>query len=172
MRTAPLVLDLADAASTRALGEALGARLFEGTVVLLHGTLGAGKTCLVGGMAAANGIVGPIQSPTYILVAEYPEGAVPLRHADLYRLEDAREVDALHLDERVGREGAWCIEWPERADPECWPGDRLEVELEIAGAGRRVTLQATGPRHGALLDAVAEAIVARAPTANTDGGAP
>lgn len=154
MSTVPLVLALPDAASTRSLGVALGAGLFEGAVVLLHGTLGAGKTCLVGGIASADGIVGPIQSPTYILVAEYPEGRVPLRHADLYRLEDAREVDALHLDERVGHEGAWCVEWAERADPESWPGDRLEVHLALAGAGRTATLQATGPRHAAWLDAV------------------
>lgn len=153
MSTVPLVLALPDAASTRTLGEALGAGLFEGAVLLLHGTLGAGKTCLVGGIAAADGIAGPIQSPTYILVAEYPDGRVPLRHADLYRLEDAREVDALHLDERAGREGAWCIEWAERADPASWPPDRLEVHLAVAGTGRTATLRATGPRHAAWLDA-------------------
>ena len=154
MHTDPLVLDLPDAAATRALGLSLGTHLFDGALLLLHGTLGAGKTCLVGGIAAADEIVGPIQSPTYILVAEYPEGRVPLRHADLYRLDDPREVEALHLEERAGREGAWCVEWAERADAETWPADRLELHLAVAQEGRRATLTATGPRHARWLASV------------------
>jgi tRNA threonylcarbamoyladenosine biosynthesis protein TsaE len=156
MSTDVLALPLPDAASTRALGHVLGTGLFEGAVILLHGPLGAGKTCLVGGLAAAVGVVGPVQSPTYILVAEYPEARVPLRHADLYRLDDPREVDALHLDERVGRDGAWCVEWAERAEAGTWPADRLELRLTVEGEGRTAALEATGPRHALWLAHVRE----------------
>jgi tRNA threonylcarbamoyladenosine biosynthesis protein TsaE len=165
MSTDVLALPLPDAASTRALGHVLGTGLFEGAVILLHGPLGAGKTCLVGGLAAAAGVVGPVHSPTYILIVEYPEARVPLRHADLYRLEDPREVDALHLDERVGRDGAWCVEWAERAEAGTWPADRLELRLAVVDGGRSATIEATGPRHARWLAHV------RAAHANKMGGA-
>jgi tRNA threonylcarbamoyladenosine biosynthesis protein TsaE len=142
-----------DAEATRALGERLGGALFEGAVVCLRGGLGAGKTTLVQGVAKGLGVSGTVASPTFVLVAEYPSARVPLRHADLYRLEDPREVESLGLWERVGEDGAWVVEWPERAEA-LWPADRIEVRLE-AGEGdqRRVAIAATGPRHAAALAA-------------------
>ena len=136
---------------TRALGSALGEACFDGTVVLLHGDLGAGKTSLVQAVARQLGVRGAVTSPTYTLVAEYPEARVHLCHADLYRLDDPRDADPLELESRPGREGAWFVEWPARVDAKTWPTDRLEVWLEADGEGRRASFLAGGPRHAALL---------------------
>jgi tRNA threonylcarbamoyladenosine biosynthesis protein TsaE len=138
---------LPDAEATRALGAALAPALFPGAVVLLRGGLDAGKTTLVQGLAAALGVEGPVVSPTFTLVQEYPE--VGLVHADLYRVERADDVRALAVDERVGEDEVWVIEWPERAEW-AWPVDRLEITLRDDAAGRVATLRATGPRHAGL----------------------
>ena len=150
------VVSLATPEDTRALGRRLGAEAFPGALLLLRGTLGAGKTTLAGALAHALGVEGPVASPTYVLVQEYPEARVPLRHADLYRLDAPGEVEALDLWDRVGRDGAWVVEWPERAPDEAWPAERLEVCLEDLGDRRRATLVAHGPRHARWLDVAAE----------------
>lgn len=144
-------LPLADAAATVALGRALGARAFDGAVLLLDGDLGAGKTTLAQGLAAALGVEGVVASPTFVLIAEYPEARIPLRHADLYRLESEREARALGLEERVGEEGVWVIEWAGRFSA-LWPADRLELRLRVVGDAREAELRATGPRHARLLE--------------------
>ncbi|MFN7144917.1 MAG: tRNA (adenosine(37)-N6)-threonylcarbamoyltransferase complex ATPase subunit type 1 TsaE [Myxococcota bacterium] len=141
-----------DAEATAALGARVGSALFDGAVILLSGDLGAGKTCFTQGLARALGVEGPVASPTFILVQEYPEARVALRHADLYRLEREAEVLALGIEERVGYDGAWVIEWADRF-PDLWPHDRLEIRLSHDPAGRRIEAVATGPRHRALLDA-------------------
>ena len=68
--------------------------LEPGTVIALHGDLGAGKTCFIQGLAVAMGIMDPITSPTYTLIGEY-EGRMKLNHIDLYRL--ANSVEALGI---------------------------------------------------------------------------
>lgn len=148
----PTPLVTRTAAETAALGAAVGRRLFPGAVVCLSGDLGAGKTCFTQGVARAVGVQGPVQSPTFVLVQEYPEARVPLRHADLYRLESAAEARALGLEERVGYDGAWIVEWADRF-PDMWPEDRLEVVLTHHPEGRTVEARATGPLHAPLLEA-------------------
>jgi len=164
-----LRLHAADAEATRAFGRALAAALSPGAVVLLSGGLGAGKTCLAQGVAAGLGVRGTVASPTYILVAEYPDARVPLCHADLYRLEAPEDARALGIEERVGEEGVWLVEWPDRA-PDLWPADRLEILLEPEGEGRVLTVTATGPRHAGLVAALAAAAPGTAPGAGASRG--
>lgn len=71
---------LADAEATRRLGEALGLLLTAGTVLLLEGNLGSGKTTLTQGIGAGLGIADAIVSPTFTLICEYFEGRLPLYH--------------------------------------------------------------------------------------------
>jgi tRNA threonylcarbamoyladenosine biosynthesis protein TsaE len=98
-------------AETAAVGRQLAATLGRGSVVLLLGDLGAGKTAFVRGLAAGLGIPpGDVSSPTFTLIQEYRGGRVPLFHVDLYRLDDPREIDDLGLDE-IGRDGVMAIEW-------------------------------------------------------------
>ncbi|PSN11073.1 tRNA (adenosine(37)-N6)-threonylcarbamoyltransferase complex ATPase subunit type 1 TsaE, partial [filamentous cyanobacterium CCP5] len=92
-----MVLTLPDTSTTHDLGQQLGRCLPAGTVLLLRGDLGSGKTTLVQGLGTGLGITEAISSPTFNLVNEYLDGRVPLYHIDLYRLDPA-EVDGLLLD--------------------------------------------------------------------------
>ena len=99
---------------TAAAGRDLARSLEAGSVVLLSGELGAGKTAFVRGLAEGLGIVpGEVTSPTFTLIQEYRGGRLPLVHADLYRLDDGREIDDLGLDE-LGEGGVLAIEWAEK----------------------------------------------------------
>jgi tRNA threonylcarbamoyladenosine biosynthesis protein TsaE len=135
-------------AETRALGRHLGALLRGGDAIGLTGPLGAGKTCLVQGLAEGLEVDTrvPVTSPTFVLVAEYP-GRVWLRHADFYRVESyARLLDA-GFDDLLDATGVLVVEWPERF-PEVLPRDRLEIRID-PGPGpeeRQIRIGARGER--------------------------
>lgn len=96
------------------MGRDLAARLTAGSVVLLVGDLGAGKTAFVRGLAEGLGSPpGEVSSPTFTLMQEYRGGRLALFHVDLYRLNDAREIEDLGLDELTA-EGVLAIEWAEK----------------------------------------------------------
>ena len=114
---------------TWALAAALADELGPGTVMALHGDLGAGKTCFVQGLAAALGIDEPITSPTYTLIGEY-EGRLPLHHIDLYRLSGPEEALGLGLEEYFDANGITAIEWAERAEGLLPPG-LLHIQITV-----------------------------------------
>lgn len=126
-------VSLADAAATRALGAELAGLLAPGpAIVLLRGDLGAGKTCLVQGLAAALGIDEPITSPTFALAQHYG----PLVHLDLYRLEQPAAADELFAqEEETAREvgAVLAVEWPQRLS--FIPAEAWQVELELPEGG-------------------------------------
>ena len=102
--------------------------LGPGTVIALHGDLGAGKTCFIQGYAAALGIAEPVTSPTYTLIGEY-EGRLPLHHIDLYRLSGPEEALGLGLEEYFDANGITAIEWAERAES-LLPPDLLHIQIK------------------------------------------
>ncbi|MGJ0606197.1 tRNA (adenosine(37)-N6)-threonylcarbamoyltransferase complex ATPase subunit type 1 TsaE [Cylindrospermopsis raciborskii] len=108
---------LQDAKATREFGINLAKTLKPGTVILLQGDLGAGKTTLVQAIGEGLGISDPIVSPTFTLINEYTDGILPLYHLDLYRLEP-QDVANLYLEnywEGIDTTpGIVAIEWPER----------------------------------------------------------
>jgi tRNA threonylcarbamoyladenosine biosynthesis protein TsaE len=131
---------LADAEATRSLGITLGKFLPAGSVILLSGELGAGKTTLVQGIGEGLGITDSIVSPTFTLINEYTEGRLPLYHLDLYRLQ-LEEVEALNLESYwEGMEmplGIVAIEWAERL--QYLPPSYLCLELIYSASGGRQT---------------------------------
>ena len=110
------------------LASELAGELPAGTVIALHGDLGAGKTCFIQGLAAALGIDEPITSPTYTLIGEY-EGRLPLHHIALYRLSGPTEALGLGLEEYFDANGITAIEWAERAEG-LLPPDPLHIRIE------------------------------------------
>lgn len=108
---------LPDTKATLRLGLLLGQFLPAGSVILLEGDLGSGKTTLVQGIGEGLGITEPIVSPTFTLINEYTQGHLPLYHLDLYRLQP-KEATALNLETYwEGVEvplGIVAIEWAER----------------------------------------------------------
>lgn len=133
-------LYLPDEQATRALGQRLGSAARAGDVVALHGELGAGKTTLVHGLAAALAIAGPVPSPTFVLVREY-EGRLRLWHVDAYRLADSDEALAIGLDECLPGDGVTCVEWAERI-ADLLPASTLSVSLATDGDGRSARVSA------------------------------
>ena len=123
---------------TMELGASLAESLAPGSVVLLEGELGAGKTAFVRGLA--NGLGAPeedVSSPTFTLVQEY-RGRLPLLHADLYRIS-GEEADDLGLDE-LGRDGIVAIEWAAKLPRK--PAGAIEVLIEdLGGDRRRITIE-------------------------------
>jgi tRNA threonylcarbamoyladenosine biosynthesis protein TsaE len=124
---------------TQSLAARIAEELTPGTVILLSGDLGAGKTVFVRGLAAGLGIdPGEVSSPTFTLVHEYRGGRLTLFHADLYRLTRTGTED-LGLEEPAVAKGVLAIEWPERL-AHAIPG-AMKVRMEVAGEnGRRITV--------------------------------
>jgi tRNA threonylcarbamoyladenosine biosynthesis protein TsaE len=131
------VVETHSEADTQELARAMAARLVPGSVLLLRGELGAGKTAFVRGLA--EGLEVPddqVSSPTFTLVQSY-RGRLPLLHADLYRVTSA-EADDLGLDE-TAQEGVLAIEWAEKlARP--IPGAISILLEDLGGDRRRITI--------------------------------
>src|ERR1700685_2344395 len=122
-------LALANEAATANLMADLALLIGAGDVITLSGDLGAGKT------AAARALIRylagdpdiEVPSPTFTLAQSYDLAPFPLVHADLYRINDATELEEIGLSPLP--EGVVAlIEWPERAR-EALPLDRIDIAL-------------------------------------------
>lgn len=122
--------------ATEQLGHCLASLLRSGDVVALYGELGAGKTCLVRGLAKGLGLEeGLVASPTFSLINEYP-GRISLFHMDCYRLHLEEEIEELGLEEYMDGPGITAIEWAERINR--LPDNRLEISIRITGPTTRL----------------------------------
>ncbi len=121
------------------VGRQLASKLSAGSVLLLIGDLGAGKTALVRGLAEGLGVAAEeVSSPTFTLMQEYRGGRVKLIHVDLYRLNDAREIEELGLDE-LGLDSVLAIEWAEKLPRPI--ADAVEVRIAHGdGDERTITI--------------------------------
>jgi tRNA threonylcarbamoyladenosine biosynthesis protein TsaE len=102
------------AARMRDVGERLGGLLRAGDLVVLSGSLGAGKTTLTQGIGAGLDVRGPVTSPTFVIARLHPSlrGGPDLVHADAYRLGSRAEVDDLDLDTDLDS-SVTVVEWGE-----------------------------------------------------------
>jgi tRNA threonylcarbamoyladenosine biosynthesis protein TsaE len=147
------------AAGMRALGRRLARLLRAGDLVILGGSLGAGKTTLVQGIGEGLGVRGPVTSPTFVIARIHPSltGGPDLVHADAYRLASPAEVDDLDLDEAMGS-SVTVVEWGGGL-AEGLAADRLEItitplEVTVPSAGETRTVCIAG--HGGRWNAVSD----------------
>jgi tRNA threonylcarbamoyladenosine biosynthesis protein TsaE len=129
------------AEETTELGRQLAADLKPGSIVLLRGDLGAGKTTMVKGIAegfqAAK--AEDVTSPTFTLIHEYRGPAVTLYHIDLYRIDTQRELDTLALDDLMSPKSILLIEWGEKFARFAKERD-VEIAIEHKGGDDRWVL--------------------------------
>ena len=130
---------LAGQAETEALGARIAAGLRVGDTITLEGDLGAGKTVLARAILRSLGVAEDVPSPTFTLVQTYETPTLVVRHYDLYRIENASELDELGLEDALD-EGAALIEWPDRAASRI-ASDALSITLEtVSEAARNVRI--------------------------------
>lgn len=122
-----LEIEISSEAQTVALGSAIGRALLPEDVVLLEGELGIGKTRLAKGIvSAATGVSqDEVVSPTFTLINSF-QGAFPVHHADLYRVERDDLWD-IGLEDTVDEGGALIVEWGEKIHD--FGEDALRVQL-------------------------------------------
>lgn len=125
-----------DAEATRAHAARSLPQFKPGTIIRLHGPLGAGKSEWVRGLAAALGVSGSVPSPTFTLCQPLRGGRLPLDHWDLYRLEEARDWDSLGWPDCLVTSGLVAVEWPDRY-PGKWPHPVLDLEITPQPGGSR-----------------------------------
>lgn len=136
---------------TIALGHELSRELSPPVLLLLIGELGSGKTTLAKGLVAGLGAAPEeeVTSPTFTLIHEYRsrrESAPRVYHVDLYRVETARELETLGLEDLLLEQAVVIIEWGEKLGPvfrSPWLADRL-VEIHLSALSdpeRRIQIQ-------------------------------
>lgn len=142
-------IHLADVEQTEELGARLAREMRPGTLVLLEGPLGVGKTCLVRGLVRAlGGDPSEVCSPTFILLESYQVAGAGIRrlhHADLYRLRGhaAAPWDEVGLAEVLDDpEGVTAVEWAGGWEwgPMC-SGPLILVKLDHAATGRTAVVR-------------------------------
>ena len=130
---------LADEQATLAFGTELAQRLQPGSLVFLHGDLGAGKTTLVRGILRAFGHSGSVKSPTYTLLEPYETSFGSVLHFDFYRIGDPQELEFIGIDELMDSSAIKFVEWPERAVGQM-PEPDVDIFLNVVGSGREVSV--------------------------------
>lgn len=113
---------------TQRIAAALSEVVAPGTVIALEGDLGAGKTHFTQGLARGLGVGEAVASPTFNVMSVYDQGRLPLYHFDLYRLEDAFELEDIAFYDYVEADGVSCIEWAAKF-PEEIPAQALWIAI-------------------------------------------
>ncbi|ACF12537.1 protein of unknown function UPF0079 [Chloroherpeton thalassium ATCC 35110] len=128
------------AEETRGRAREFAETLQRGDIVLLVGTLGAGKTEFVRGICDVFHCTASVSSPTFTLLNIY-EGvskgsAISLYHFDLYRIESETELPAIGFDEYLFGDGVSIVEWADRF-PRFFPKQAITVQIEPCGENER-----------------------------------
>lgn len=132
------------AQETYELGKCIGEQAKAGEVYTLIGDLGVGKTVFTQGVAEGLGITGPVSSPTFTILQVYDEGRLPFYHFDVYRIEDAEEMEEIGYEDCICGEGICLIEWADRIEeilPEKYLQITIEKDLEKGFDYRRIVME-------------------------------
>jgi tRNA threonylcarbamoyladenosine biosynthesis protein TsaE len=143
-------------AETERLAADLARVLNVPIVIRLDGTLGAGKTQFVKGLATAFGAASEeITSPTFVLIHRYLTKPT-VYHLDAYRVADDDEFLELGIEEIFDEEAVVVIEWGEKF-VDLLPRDHLAIEIDVQGESLRLfQLTANGPKSESILSRLVE----------------
>lgn len=132
--------------NTEEIGATLASLVEKPAIIFLEGQLGAGKTTFVRGFLRQLGFEGHVKSPTFTLIETYECDHVQIVHADLFRLKDPRELDAIGFRDYFADNTICIIEWASYAS-EWLPKPQLLCTLKIADddVGRVLEIQASLP---------------------------
>lgn len=134
---------------TRELGKKIGRLCRAGDVIALDGDLGAGKTCLIQGLAEGLDVSKEsyVRSPTFTILNVH-QGRVPLYHFDLYRLsDDIDELEEIGYREYLYGDGVAALEWASNVE-EAIPDECLRIVINRTGEEERnIEITATGERY-------------------------
>lgn len=117
------------------LAERLAKHVEAPALILLDGELAAGKTTFVRGFAKGFGSTDETSSPTYTLANIYSSPRGQINHLDLYRLEDANDLDIIGFEDYISAPAVTLIEWPEIAELE--DQAQLIIKIEVLDENRR-----------------------------------
>lgn len=138
---------------TQRVAALLARQMVPGAVIALDGDLGAGKTHFVQGFAQGLGVKDAVTSPTFNVMSVYPEGRLPLYHFDLYRLEDALELEDVAFYDHIESDGVSCIEWASKFADEI-PDSALWLSITVSEGGMRcITASTNDAQTKGLIDA-------------------
>lgn len=136
---------------TKEIAYNLGKILDAGSLVIMTGDLGAGKTTFTQGIALGLGISKNVTSPTFTIMKVY-KNKIPLYHIDAYRLEGLSQD--LGLEEMMEDDGVCVIEWPIFIDDRL-PKEHLNIDLKlIDDQTREITISANGKKYENILEAL------------------
>ncbi len=134
-------IEVTSEAGMVALGRHMATELEAGQVFGLVGDLGAGKTHLVQGILEGLGAGNPAASPTFSLVHEHDDGALPVAHFDFYRMKSPQEAIGIGWDEYLTSGRILLVEWADRFEGALMPADTRWLVLRHSGENTRtVTL--------------------------------
>ena len=129
---------------TRELGEKMGRLAEAGEVYALVGDLGVGKTVFTQGFARGLGVREAVNSPTFTILQVYEEGRLPFYHFDVYRIEDAEEMEETGYEDCFYGEGVCLVEWADLVReilPERYTQITIEKEPEKGFDYRKITIE-------------------------------
>ncbi|UBH12875.1 tRNA (adenosine(37)-N6)-threonylcarbamoyltransferase complex ATPase subunit type 1 TsaE [Macrococcus armenti] len=152
-----MIININGIEDTKQLAEKIAMYVVPGTVILLNGDLGAGKTTFSQFFGSALGVTQNITSPTFNIIKSY-DGRMPFHHMDCYRLEGAE--DDLGFDEYFYGDGVTIVEWPEMIE-DFLPESYLTLQIKrVDEMSREVTLNAIGAEANKLKEQIVNEITA------------
>ena len=113
---------------TKAFAKKLAMYLNNGSIIVLSGNLGAGKTKFTEGILSFFGLENEISSPTFTIINEYKNDLITIYHFDVYRLENSDEFYAIGGDEYFDN-GICIIEWGEIIE-DALPQNYIKITFE------------------------------------------
>lgn len=129
---------------TAEIGREIAENLKAGDVVAFYGELGAGKTCLAGGIASGLGFSGDTFSPTFSLINEYNGGRLPIAHFDMYRVSGWDDLYSTGFFDYIDRGFVLLVEWSENIEA-ALPDNTIKILLSYDGEScRKITVLKEG----------------------------